>query len=165
MLHLFEFWQITTRWHLTWDQSLLTGLHNTDQGGSLLFTAGISLSPSQRWLYVQLVICSCYEIFSPVLCGCMLREKKFIQIILTFSLQWCWNLTNSQVVGQYPHCSRSNFVSTAHHGRFVEESNVVQSPYHRSLYRKGNMQIFPNAFPSMVKSSRGEKKRIQVGSS
>lgn len=67
-------------------------------------------------------------------------------------------MLNSPLVGQKPQSAFSNFVSTAHQRRFSGESSVVQSEIQRSLYRKGNMQGLPYAFPPMVYFSERPKK-------
>lgn len=62
-------------WPLTCDESLLIWFVDTDQGGALLFAADFGLRPCQSWLCVDLVICSCYEVFRPVISGWSLIQK------------------------------------------------------------------------------------------
>lgn len=131
-------------------------------------------SPSVHWLFINTVTSkSKYWINSNNNSSLFNLKVSSHIACFVFSIRLCWlnkcnmfsetktnlpkdtcnvvkEMQYSQLVGQYPHRSCSYFVSTAHHWRFTEESYVVQSPNHRSLYMKGNMQTFPNALPWMV---------------
>lgn len=68
------------RWNHTWDKSLLMWIWDTQQRGTLLFAAGVSLRPSQYRLHVELVICSRCQVFYPFAGGCSETERMEIEM-------------------------------------------------------------------------------------
>lgn len=93
-LVLCHYTRTSTRCHFTWDKSLFVGICDTEQGAVLLSAAGVSLSPCQHRLLVDLIIGPSCKVSLPMVRRCQVQKRKmsasYIYIYI-YGLLCSWN--------------------------------------------------------------------------